>query len=226
MKKFILPVVCILFLSAFTISNPLGEATIVEGLKSALSQGAKKSISFLHNTDGYLKNPDASIPIPLPPDAQKVLKFANSVPELKTQVDQVIVSMNRAAEDAAIEAEPIFVNAITSLTISDGANILSGDSLAATNYLKGNTSSQLTALYRPKISASLDKVNATEYWAKMTSTYNRLPFVKPITSDLPTYVTQRALTGLFKMVGKEEANIRRNPAARTSDILKKVFSGF
>lgn len=233
MKKILLTLICLsTLLSSCTqdalnniLKNPvLSDADITAGLKSALSVGTDSGTTFLHRPNGYLLNPDTSIRIPLPPDAQKVITIISSIPGLDGIVTNVITSMNRAAEDAAIEAQPIFLNAITSITITDASTILrGGDSLAATKYLQNKTDTQLIALFKPKIKVSLDKVSATQYWGTLASTYNAIPFVTPITTDLPTYVTQRAILGLFKMVGKQERLIRRDPLQRVTDILKKVF---
>ena len=136
----------------------------------------------------------------------------------------MVLSLNRAAEDAAIEAKPIFVDAIMALTIDKGLEILQGDSVAATNYLQSTTRSPLKDKFLPKIKASLDKVNATKFWADIMGVYNNIPLVQPINADLPDYATNKALDGLFVLVGQEESKIRRDPAARVTDILKKVFT--
>jgi hypothetical protein len=142
---------------------------------------------------------------------------------LGKQVDQAITSMNRAAEDAAKSAAPIFINAIKGMTIQDAMGILSGKEDAATQYLKTQTSGALTQAFKPVIDTSLGKTDATKYWNTVFTNYNRVASEK-INPDLTAYVTEKALSGLFYQIALEEANIRKNPAARTSDILKKVFA--
>src|SRR5690606_10942869 len=138
--------------------------------------------------------------------------------------DKTILSMNRAAEDAASKAVPIFVNAITSMSIQDGLNILKGGQGAATNYLKSRTTAQLTTALRPVIEGSLHKLNVATYWNKTFSVYNQLPTTfNKVNPDLTAYVTERPLQGLFLTIADEENKIRNNPAARVSDLLKKVF---
>jgi len=141
------------------------------------------------------------------------------------KVDQAILSMNRAAEDAATKAVPIFVNAITNMSIQDGMSILKGQNNAATSYLKSKTYTALSAAFMPEIQNSLNKVDATKYWKEIFSTYNRIPFVEKVNPDLTSYVTGKALDGLFVSIAQEEANIRSNPEARVTDLLKKVFGG-
>ena len=139
------------------------------------------------------------------------------------QVDNAILSMNRAAEDASKEVAPIFLNAIKGITIGDGLSILKGGDFAATNYLKDRTTASLTEKFRPIIESSLQKVEATKYWNTIFTNYNRFSAEK-INPDLTAYVTEKALAGLFFQVGLEEQKIRKDPLARTSDILKKVFA--
>lgn len=201
-------------------SSSVSDADIVAGLKEALKVGTDTSVSLTSVTDGYFKN--AAIKILLPPEAQKVESTLRSLGQDKL-VDDAILSLNRAAEDAASSAKPIFVDAITSMSISDGKDILFGDSTAATSYLKTKTYTSLKDIYKPKIQASLDKVNATKYWNNVFSTYNQIPFVTPVNPDLSDYTTTKALDGLFHMVADEEREIRKNPADRVTDLLKKVF---
>ena len=194
---------------------------IAGGLKEALSKGVENSTSLLSAPDGFFKN--AAVKILIPPEAQKVEKTLRSA-GLGSQVDQAILTMNRAAEDAAKSAAPIFLNAVKQMTITDAANILKGNDSAATTYLKASTTSALTTAFRPVIDSSLAKVDATKYWSTVTTTYNQMPFVKKVETDLTTYVTGKALDGLFHEIALKEKDIRKNPAARTSDLLKKVFS--
>lgn len=192
---------------------------VAEGLKAALEQGASKGANKLAAPDGFLGN--AALKILMPPEAQKVEQTLRGA-GLGRQVDQAITSMNRAAEDAAKSAAPIFVNAIKQMTIQDAFNILGGAPDAATQYLRRITTAPLTEAFRPVIGASLEKVGATRSWNTVFTNYNRFSR-EQVNTDLQAYVTERALAGLFSQIAEEEANIRRNPGARTSDILKKVF---
>jgi hypothetical protein len=193
---------------------------VAAGLKAALDQGVAKGTAQLSAVDGYLGN--AAIKILMPPEAKKVEETLRKI-GLGKQVDQAITSMNRGAEDAAKSAAPIFLNAIKKMTIQDAFSILSGKEDAATQYLKQQTTDALTLAFKPVIDSSLDKVNATQYWNTIFTNYNRMATEK-INPDLTAYVTEKALSGLFLQLAQEEANIRKNPAARTTDILKKVFA--
>jgi hypothetical protein len=205
------------------LTNPdtLTNDEVVMGLKEALRVGTDTSVNLTNRVDGYLKN--AAIKILLPPEAQEVEKYMRAA-GFGSMVDDAIVSLNRAAEDAAIEAKPIFKDAITSITIEDGFNILKGDTNAATMYLKGKTFTNLQGAFQPKIKNSLDKTNATKYWNTLFTAYNSNPLItEKVNPDLDVYATQKALDGLFYMVSLEERDIRKDPAARVSDILEKVF---
>ena len=192
---------------------------VAAGLKEALSVGAEKAGKNLSAVDGYFAN--AAIKILMPEEAKKAEQKLRAI-GLGNQVDDAILSMNRAAEDAAKSAAPIFINAIKQMSIQDAAGILSGGDFAATDYLKGKTTSALTASFRPVIEKSLEKVDATKYWTTVFTAYNKFSANK-INPDLPAYVTEKALTGIFYQVAQEEQQIRKNPLARTSEILKKVF---
>jgi len=198
----------------------LTSGDIASGLKQALQVGAQNAGKQLSSLNGYFGN--QLIKILMPPEAQKVTDRLRDM-GLGDKVDQAILSMNRAAEDAATKAVPIFINAITSMSIEDGINILKGNKDAATQYLKAKTTIALTAAFKPVIQQSLDKVDATKYWNDIFRTYNQIPFVSKVNPDLPSYVTDRALSGLFVTIAQEEAKIRQNPAARTTDLLQKVF---
>lgn len=199
--------------------TPLSNTEIVSGLKEALEVGAKNSSSQLSALDGFFKN--AAIKILLPEEAQKVEKALRDI-GMGSLVDKAILSVNRAAEDAAKSAAPIFVDAITSMTIQDALGILQGGDFAATNYLKGKTTTPLTNAFKPVIDKSLQKVGATKYWSDVFTAYNRFATNK-INPDLSAYVTGKALDGIFFQVGLEEQKIRKDPVARVSEILKKVF---
>ncbi len=142
---------------------------------------------------------------------------------LGSQVDKAILSINRAAEDAAKEAEPIFVSAITGMSISDAIGIVRGEENAATQYLKKTTSAELKTKFQPVIKSSLDKVDATKYWTDLINTYNKIPLVQKMNPDLAAYVTDQAIAGLFVMIAKEELKIRKDPVARTTELLKRFL---
>lgn len=191
-----------------------------DALKEAFIQGTGKGVDLLSQLDGYYGNPE--IKIPIPPDAKNVENKLRAI-GLGKEVDKAIESLNRAAEDAAVEAKDIFVAAIKGLTITDALNIVSGQPDAGTQFLRGQTTNDLTAKFSPIIKTSLDKVDATKYWSDVMTKYNKIPLVRKVETDLTAYVTQKAIDGLFVMIAREELNIRENPAARTSDLLKKVF---
>ncbi|MBO9636410.1 MAG: DUF4197 domain-containing protein [Chitinophagaceae bacterium] len=192
---------------------------IIAGLKEALAVGAERSSTKLSAMDGFFKN--AAIKILLPEEAQKVEKTLRDL-GMGSLVDKAILSVNRAAEDAASSAAPIFVNAVKSMTINDALGILKGSDTAATSYLKGKTTVSLTNAFKPVIEKSLAKVNATKYWGDVFTAYNQFA-TKKINTDLSAFVTERALDGIFYQVGLEEKAIRKDPVARTTEILKKVF---
>lgn len=193
---------------------------VVAGLKEALEKGILAGAKRASATNGYLGNP--LIRIPFPPDVKKVETKLRDL-GFDKQVDKFVETLNRGAEEAAKEAAPIFVSAIKSMTINDAWNILKGENDAATQYLKRTTSSQLEAKFKPIIRKALDKTNATKYYGDLVNTYNKIPFVDKVNPDLDDYATQLAIDGLFKLVAQEEERIRENPAARTTELLKKVF---
>lgn len=200
--------------------NPT-QAEIGMGLKQALEFGTTYSADRLSAQDGYLGN--AAIKILFPPEAQKVERTLRSIGFGKL-ADNVILSVNRAAEDAAQEAKPIFVSAIKQMSFADASKILlSGQEDAATQYFKRVTSSQLSAKFSPIIESSLNKVGATRYWGDAISRYNQIPLVADINPDLTAYVTQRAIDGLFHEIAREELKIRTNLAARNTSLLQRVF---
>ena len=202
-------------------SGPLTEGQMAAGLKEALLNGLNKSVSALSVRDGFLKNNLLKIPFP---EEAKIIKTTLGAIGLSSLVDKTEVSLNRAAEDAASAAKPIFMAAITKLTFSDVLKIVQGSGTEATQYLKKATSSQLTQAFSPKIATSLKKVDATKYWSDLMGQYNRVPLVKKVNPDLNSYVTQLAIKGLFSKIADEEVNIRKNPKARTSELLKRVFA--
>lgn len=193
---------------------------ITDGLKQALSIGSQNAGGSASKVDGYFKN--SIIKIPFPPEAKKVETQLRSL-GMNKAVDDFVLTMNRAAEEAAKEAAPIFLDAVKSMTITDGMNILKGNDSAATHYLREKTSVSLHAKFKPIIKSATQKVNVTKYWNPLISTYNNIPMVDKMNPDLDEYITQKALDGLFILVAQEETKIRKDPAARVTDLLKKVF---
>jgi hypothetical protein len=200
---------------------PPTTSEVAEGLKEALIRGVSTGTEQLSKTNGYLDNPE--IRIPFPPDVKRVEERLRQL-GLGNEVDKFITTLNHGAEDAALQAKPIFYNAIQSLTIEDAWNILKGQPDAATQYLKKTTSTELRAKFKPVIQTSLSKVNATRYYGDLVNTYNRIPTVEKVNPNLDDYATDLAMQGLFTMIAKEEMKIRRDPMARTTDIMKRVFS--
>lgn len=193
---------------------------IGQALKQALEIGTSKGADQLSAKDGFMGN--LAVKILFPPEAQKVEKTLRSI-GMGALADNVVTSLNRAAEDAAKEAKPIFISAIKQMTITDATNILMGNKDAATTYFKRVTTAQLTQKFSPIVASSLSKVGATKYWGDAAARYNKLPLVKPVNADLSAYVTQKAIDGMFIQVAQEELDIRQNLGARTSTLLQKVF---
>jgi len=220
----------LLFLSSCAtvaqIADALGQGVdpttgeISSGLKQALEKGTGISAERLSSQDGYLGNLD--VKILFPPEAQNVEKTLRSI-GLGSMVDKTITSLNRAAEDAAMEAKPIFENAIRQMSFQDVQQILLGEQNSATLYFKGATTTSLSEKFSPIINSSLKKVDATRYWGDVMSRYNQIPLVKKVDTDLTAYVTQKAIDGLFIEIAKEELKIRENISARTTPLLQKVF---
>jgi hypothetical protein len=193
---------------------------VAQGLKEALTNGVSKGSDLVSQVDGYFKNPE--IKIPFPPEVKQVETSLRQM-GLGNEVDRFVLTLNRGAEDAAKEAKSIFVEAVKQMTIQDAWAILKGEKDAATQYLKSSTSTLLKGKFKPIIQASLNKVNATKYYGDLVHTYNKIPLVQKVNPDLDEYATEKAIEGLFVMIAKEEKNIRENPLARTSELLKKVF---
>jgi hypothetical protein len=200
--------------------QPLTTSEVSAGLKEALINGISKGSDQVSQLDGYFKNPE--IKIPFPPEVKKVENTLRDI-GLGGEVDKFIMTLNRGAEDAAKEAKPIFISAIKSMTIEDAWAILKGNDNAATEYLKKTTSGQLKEKFKPVIQASLNKVNATKYYGDLVTRYNKIPLVEKVNPNLDDYATDKAIEGLFLMIAKEEKNIRQDPVARTTELLKKVF---
>lgn len=213
---------------------PLSNAEIISGLKEALLVGADSSIKRLSAVDGYLR--DEAVKILLPPEAKTIMDNVSKLPGGAKLVDDVIVHINRAAEDAAKGAKPIFVNSVREMTFADGLQILRGPDNAATSYFKQKTSEQLMELYRPKIRESLNKnlvagISTQQSWNQLTTTWNkfassavgRIAGYKTVDVKLEDYLLQQALNGLFLKIEEREKDIRNNAYARVTNILKRVF---
>jgi hypothetical protein len=205
-------------------SNGLGSLSqdeIGAGLKEALNVGLGEATQFLSAKDGYFKSPYKVL---IPDEAQKVVSKLKLVPAFAGIEAELTERMNRAAEDAAQKAKPIFLAAIKQMSFSDALQILSGNPDAATRYLEKSTYAALFAEFKPVIQASLDAVNARSYWRDATTAYNKMPFVTKTNPELDDHVTKMALVGLFSLVEKKEKDIRTNPSLRSTDILRKVFA--
>jgi hypothetical protein len=203
-----------------TSAGSFTEGEAADAIKEALIKGPGKSIDVVSVIDGYFGNPE--IKIPFPKEAANIETRLRAV-GLGKEVDKAILSINRAAEDAAKEAQPIFVAAVKGMSIRDAVGIVKGPDNAATDYLSRTTSPELKLKFEPVIKNSLDKVNATKYWTDLINAYNKIPLVQKMNPDLTGYVTDKAIGGLFIMIAKEELKIRKDPVARTTDLLKKVF---
>lgn len=201
----------------------LTNADVVAGLKEALSKGAELSAGMASATDGFWKSD--RLRIPFPPEAVKV---KNTITDLgmAAQVEKFELTMNRAAENAAKEAVPVFLNAIKGMNVADGFAILKGGDHAATNFLKEKTTAELTAKFRPIVENATKQVALTSYWTPLSNAYNTATLLtggQAVNPDLDAYVTQKAIDGLFILVADEELKIRKDPLARTTDLLKRVF---
>jgi len=200
--------------------NKLSNDEVINGLKEALTVGTSNSTSVASKLDGFNKNP--MIKIPFPKEAQQMQTTLVNV-GMKKQVDAFVMTLNRAAEEAAKDAAPIFINAIKSMSITDGFTILKGSENEATKYLQDKTTAELAVKFKPVVIAALQKVQITKYWNPLSKKYNKMPMVQKVNPNLEEYVTAKAIEGLFKLVAQEESKIRKDPASRISDILKKVF---
>ncbi len=216
------------------ISAPLTETEVISGLKEALTTGAKNSAHILAAENGYYG--DQAVKILLPDEAKMIIDNISKLPGGQKMVEDVILRINRAAEDAAKEAAPIFVNSITQMTIADAFNILKGSDNAATQYLRSTTYSQLYSLYKPKIQTSTEKkiiggMSTKDSWNLLTGKWNtlansiagRVAGLKAVNTDLDDYLTNKALNGMFMKVEQEEYRIRKDVSARISPLLQKVF---
>ncbi|MBB1283264.1 DUF4197 domain-containing protein [Flavisolibacter sp. BT320] len=230
LKQLLLSGILVLGLSACDVITNLPQsptATTVtqteaaQAIREALDQGTGRGIGVLNKPDGFFGN--ETYKLFLPPDAQRV---ENTLRQLgfSSLVDKAILQINRAAEDAVGFARPIFLDAIREMTIADAINIIRGPQDAATQYFRQKTTDKLVTAFLPVIKSSLEKFSATKYYTDVISTYNNFPTtINKINPDLPSYVVNKAVSALFDQVALEEANIRANPVARTTEILKKVF---
>ena len=213
---------------------PVTNAENISGLKSSLNIGLEQAVSNLGVQDGFYK--DAALKLLLPKEAQSIVDNIRLVPGGQALVDKAVLSLNRSAEDAVKEATPIFKNAILNMSLTDGVGILFGGNNAATEFLRKNTYSQLQAAFAPKVRASLSKplvanVSTSETWNTLSSGFNSIAKspvgavagLKQVNVSLENYVTEKALDALFLKVAEEEKNIRTNPTARVSSLLKRVF---
>lgn len=198
----------------------LDDSTIASGLKDALAVGTKNAVGHVSKLNGYFGN--EAIKILLPDKIQKIAELAGKL-GFQKQVDDFILTMNRAAEKAAPKAAVHFADAIRGMSIEDARQILSGGDTAATEYFKTKTTSKLYSEFKPSVAESMNQVGVSRAYNTMMDAIPPLPFSKPESVDLDRYVTTKALDGLFYTVGQEEKKIRTNPVARTTDLLKKVF---
>ncbi|WPR72920.1 DUF4197 domain-containing protein [Flavobacterium sp. NG2] len=202
-------------------SQGVNSIDIASGLKEALNNGITKQVSKLTATDGFYKN--AAVKILLPAELQKVDSGLRKV-GLSSLADEGIKALNRAAEDAVKEASPIFVSAVKNMSFNDARGILMGSENSATSYLQNTTSTALYAKFNPVVKNSFSKVGADKVWSNIITKYNSLPLVSKVNPDLNDYVTNQAMSGVFKMIAVEEKDIRTNLSARTSTLLQKVFA--
>ncbi|KGL58684.1 DUF4197 domain-containing protein [Polaribacter sp. Hel1_85] len=207
--------------SSLPSGGALSQEQIGNGLKQALDNGIKNQVSKLTSTDGFYKND--LVKILLPEELQAVDKGLRKI-GLGNLADEGIKVLNRAAEDAVKTATPIFVNAVKDMTFADAKNILLGDQNAATTYLQGKTTDNLTASFSPVIKNSFGKVGADKVWSNLISKYNSIPFVNKVNPDLTQYVTNQALKGVFTMIEVEEKGIREKVGLRDTALLKQVFA--
>lgn len=201
-------------------TKPLSNDEVIKGLKDALTVGTNNSTGIASKVDGYYKNPKMFIPFP--PEAKQVKDKMDAL-GMKPQTDKFVMTLNRAAEEAAKNAAPVFINAVKGMSIGDGFGILKGADNAATQYLKDKTTAELKQKFTPIVKAAIDKVEVTKYWNPIITKYNKLPMVQKQNPDLTAYVTEKAMAGLFMLLAEEELKIRKDPLARVNDILKRVF---
>ena len=201
---------------------PLTQDQASAGVKEALNKGIVKAVQFASEPDGFNGNDD--IHIPTPPDLDLMKSTIGRLPGMTNLFGTLETQLNRAAEAAAPKAKAIFLNALSNMRFTDALSLVtSGETDAATQFLRKSTQSQLITAFHPDIEAAIDQVGAGRAYATITNTYNKIPLQQPVTLSLADYTTQKAVDGLFILLANEEAKIRKNPAARTSDVLKSVF---
>ncbi|NGZ88760.1 DUF4197 domain-containing protein [Psychroflexus maritimus] len=197
------------------------DSQISSGLKQALELGVERQVKELTAPGGFFQNEE--VRILLPEELRKVETALRRV-GLNNLADEGLIALNATAEDAVKEATPIFVNAIKNMSIQDAQKVLMGNENAATQFLERQTSEELYASFYPVVEDSFQKVGADEIWSNLISKYNNLPLTSNVTTDLSDYITQQAMQGVFIMIAKEEKEIRNNAQARTTDLLRRVFS--
>jgi hypothetical protein len=202
------------------VNNKPTNGEVINGLKEALEIGANNSTALASKLDGFYKNP--LLFIPFPPEAIKVKEKVDAL-GMSAQTNKFVETLNRAAEEAAKTAAPVFINAIRTMSIEDGFAILRNGNNAATNFLKDKTTGELLTNFTPIVRDAINKVELTKYWNPIITTYNKIPMVQQLNPNLESYVTNKAIEGLFKLVADEENKIRQDPMARVTDLLKKVF---
>ena len=202
-------------------SGGLTKDEIVQGLKEALKVGTNNAISILAKDNGFYL--DNEVKIPFPEEVKYVEEKLRAL-GLGSLIDDFIRQMNHSAEKAVSKAGPVFYQAIREMTISDAVNILNGPDNAATTYFRGKTYPGLVKAYKPDIAQVLNQTHLADYWNKITTVYNKIPFTKKVETDLPQYVTEKTIDGLFIKLAEQEKLIRTDPKARVTDILKKVFA--
>ena len=207
-------------ISASAAEVPLTKAEVVAALKDSLATGITRGSHIASAKNGYFG--DHRLKIEFPAEVQKVEQALRKI-GLDQEVDRFVKQLNRSAEKAAARAKPIFIKAITSMTIRDAFEILNGAEDAATRYLRRSTGDELHAQFLPVVSDTLKQTRATRYYGDIVNKYNQLPFVNDVDPDLEDYATDRAIAGLFVLIAEEEASIRANPAARTTKLLRRVF---
>jgi hypothetical protein len=207
-------------MQSFQGGGSLTDSDIIQGLKQALEVGSSNAVGIVSKVNGYYDNPE--IKIPLPGNVQKVEKILQAA-GFGQQIDDFELSMNRAAERAAPEAKPIFLDAIKQMSFDDARKILNGGDNAATLYFKEKTSNRLQTVFKPTVHQAMTEVGVTNQYETLESKVKTIPFADMKSFDLDQYVTGKSLDGLFFMLGQEEKKIREDPAARVTDLLKKVF---
>lgn len=201
-------------------ASALSKSEVAKGLKEALVIGADKAVQISSAKNGFYSN--KAIRIPFPDEAEK-MKITLQKSAMQSQITDFEKSINSAAELATKEVFVIFVDAVTSMTIKDAFAILKGDNTAATSYLRKQTTKQLYYKIKPIVLRAIKQVEVTKYWNPLVKTYNTIPFAKAVNPDLEDYVTNKTIEGLFVLIANQEKEIRNNPSARTSELLKKVF---